>query len=167
MEYHMHKIIIIILALLIIGCGKLNKLSSSTVSGSNSYDTYSTTINQFLGNYDLIEKGAFDCGASIQILQECDGFKLLSNSSAPEDYCNINKGEVRFKTVTFQNNEIKSISHLHNNFGPKDSHDRRLILPPPRISNDLINSLVLNKDGTLIKSIAITNRISRCTYLKR
>jgi hypothetical protein len=167
MEYHMHKIIIIILSFLIIACGKLNKISSSTVSGSNSYDANSTTINQFLGNYDLIDKGSFDCGASIQIIQECDGFKLLSNSSAPEDYCNINKGEIRFKTVTFQNNEIKSISHLHNNFGLRVPNDNSSRSYPTRISNDLINSLVLNKDGTLIKSIAITNRISRCTYLKR
>jgi hypothetical protein len=116
-----------------------------------------------------------DCDASIQIIKDCDGFKLLSNYLKPEEFCNINRGEINSKSVTLHGNELKSIIYFINNprserdaRHPRDTNnDRRHDLRIPQNNVNLTSSLLLNADGTLIKTSNLNNKMSHCVYLRR
>ncbi|MFA6236704.1 MAG: hypothetical protein WC635_05195 [Bacteriovorax sp.] len=140
--------ILILTAMLALSCGKTNKVNTNGETGT--INTISTNFTQFEGNYDLIRMKSEDCGASIQIVRECNGLMLLSNHLGPEEFCNINQGTIKNRTVTLRGNELKSVMSVSE--------------------NDRINfssTLTLNNDGTLAKISNFKSRQSRCLYLKR
>jgi hypothetical protein len=145
-------------------CGKSNKVNTNAeISATSGLNLYSTALTNFEGNYDLIKMGSEDCGASVRIVRDCEGLKLLSNHLGPEEFCNINKGEIKSTTVTLQGNELKSVLNVFDN----DQSDGRI---DPRNSQNRIsftNTLTLNSDRTLVKISHLKSRTSRCVYLKR
>lgn len=131
-------------------CGKNNSVISG-VSGTSVLTASNTNsaLNNFEGVYDLIAMRTEDCAASIQLVRECNGLKLLSNHLGPEEFCNINRGEMRNATnVTLEGNVLKSVV---------------------RVAPQLIftNTLTLNSDGTMTKISNLKSRESRCLYQKR
>ena len=176
----MKKIIIFLLfAITITSCGKSNNTIKSdqptSSSGTAALNTYSNSLLNFEGNYDLVRMMDNNCGASIQIIRICDGLKLLSNSFDSEEFCNINKGKINSRIVTLQGNELKSVLSGFGNSRDDgrdnerdDERDRRNDPhrdPQNRIA--ITNTLILNTDRTLIKTSNFANTISRCVYLKR
>jgi hypothetical protein len=157
-----NSILIPFLIMAISSCGNSNKINSRETSGTSGYNTYTDSLSSFEGNYDLIRMESDDCGASIQIVRDCDGLKLLSNHLGPEEFCNINKGEIRSTIVTLRGNELKSVVNVNDN-------DRNRRNDPRNPSNGLsfTNTLTLNSDKTLVKISNLKSRMSRCVYLKR
>lgn len=156
-------LVLLLVAVAFSSCGKSNKINTNETSGTNGLTTtYANALTSFEGNYDLIRMGSDDCGASIQIVRDCDGLKLLSNHLGPEEFCNINKGEMRSTIVTLQGNELKSVVNVVGN-GRDERNDPRN--PQNRMS--FTNTLTLNNDRTLVKISNLKSRMSRCVYLKR
>lgn len=146
----MKILILILLAMLAASCGKTNKVNTNANAESETINTVSANLAQFEGNYDLIRMRSDDCGASIQIVRECNGLMLLSNHLGPEEFCNINQGTFKNKTVTLRGNELKSVMTVSEN---------------SRINFN--STLTLTSDGTLAKISNLKGRQSRCLYLKR
>ena len=160
----------------LISCGKSNNINSSGTSGVSGYNTYSAGLSNFEGNYDLIQMGSEDCGASIQIIRDCDGLKLFSNHLGPEEFCNINRGEISSTNVTLVGNELKAVmTEFDNSSSERDPQDPRRdpSRDPgrnPRFPQNKISfstTLTLNNDKTLVKISNLKSRNSRCLYLKR
>jgi len=172
---------IFIIAILagLVSCGKNNLVSSgSTVNGNTNLEV---TSKSFEGNYDLIESNSSDCASAIQIVRECRGFKLMSNSMGPEEFCNVNLGE--------QNSVVRNDPNR-----PPPPPDRRPPPPPDRTppggevnptstvvtleGNQLksivklgpniafSNTLILNQ-SKLLKLTNLKSRSSRCLFEKR
>lgn len=136
--------------LIIASCGKSNKVNSGTVAEIKSTNTITSDFSHFVGNYDLIRMNSEDCGASIQLVRECNGLKLLSNHLGPEEFCNINKGRIKNTTVTLVSNVLKSE-----------------VVVSDRERMNFTNTLTFNDDGTLSKISNLKSRMSRCLYQKR
>ena len=152
MERYMKKLIIGTLAILILAsCGKSNQVNTGKTPEIKGTSPYTNDFSKFEGNYDLITRGSDDCGASIQIVKDCEGLKLLSNNHlGAEEFCHINQGQIKDHIVTLEGNELKSVVTVSNN---------------ARIS--FTNTLTLNNDGTMSKISNLKSRASRCLYLKR
>ena len=152
-----------------VSCGKTNQINSNgSVSGFN---TFSATNSQFIGVYDLIQmRNNDECGASIRIVADCNGLKLLSNNSEAEEFCNINQGEANNRnnstTVTLQGNQLQSVVRISDDNrnvpgrpGPGGINERQMAFT---------NTLTLNSDGTILTKVSdLKSRSSRCTYQKR
>lgn len=141
---------LILIAALIVACGKTNKVDTNQKKEVNNINTISANFSQFEGNYDLVRMRSEDCGASIQIVRQCNGLVLLSNHLGPEEFCNINQGTLKNRTVTLRGNELKSVTSVSEN---------------DRIS--FTSTLTLNGNGTLAKISNLKSRQSHCLYLKR
>lgn len=121
------------------------------------------SIDSFIGNYDLIEMGEGDCGASLQIIKLCEGVQVRNNHSASESFCNINKGEIKTgdnrssKNVTFESNAIKSVALLF---------DERSI-PAGQVKKTTIKILTLENGGILRKLSKSDTEDNSCIYQKR
>lgn len=160
-----NSILALLLTMTFFSCGKSNKINSNQTSNVSGFNTYSDALASFEGNYDLIKMESDNCGASIQIVRDCDGLKLLSNHLGPEEFCNINKGEIKSTIVTLQGNELKSVVSVVND--GRDGRDGRNDPRNPQNRISFTNTLTLNSDKTLIKISNFKSRISRCVYLKR
>jgi hypothetical protein len=155
-------IILFIFSVLLISCGKSNQVATgnNSVTGNNSIEVSSSN---FIGIYDLVRMESDDCGASIRIVADCNGVKLLSNNLGPEEFCNINLGESIIRnrtstTVTQQGNQLQSIVRI--------LEDGRNSPGRPQIT--FSNTLTLSDDGnTLAKISNLKSRVSRCLYQKR
>ena len=139
-----------VLLLSIVSCGKTNHIGGDVASGTTGLSPMTTDYSKLEGNYDLIKMRSADCGASIHIKRECNGLILISNHLGPEEFCNINRGEEKNKTVTFNGNELKSVVRF--------SENARL---------NFTSTLTLSNDGTLTKISNLKSRTSQCFYLKR
>jgi hypothetical protein len=160
-----NSVLILLITIVFSSCGKSNNINSTETSGTSGFNTYSNALANFEGNYDLISMGSDDCGASIQIIRDCDGLKLLSNHLGPEEFCNINKGEMRSTIVTLQANELKSVVNVDAN--DRDNRNQRNDPRNPQNRVRFTNTLTLYKDRTLVKISNLKSRTSRCVYLKR
>lgn len=167
----MKKIFIIIfITISFISCGKHNDINSEyktrAISGTNVYTNISPPL-QFEGNYDLVGISDEDCGTSLQVVRSCAGFKVYSNNTETEDFCDINKAENKGTTVTLKENQLKSISIIgkeHRRF----FLFKLLPLRPKEPSNITITKiLTLNIDGTMTKVTLNDKDIIRCEYVKR
>ncbi|MDO9181811.1 MAG: hypothetical protein Q7U04_05355 [Bacteriovorax sp.] len=147
----------------LLACGKTNRINTAETSGINNISNKSVAnFSNFEGTYDLIRMDSNDCGASIQIVRDCDGLMLLSNHLGPEEFCNINKGEFNSTIVTLSRNELKSTVNILDN-GRSGRNDPR----NPQGHVSFTNTLTLNSDNTLVKISNLKSRMSRCIYLKR
>ena len=156
---------------LLISCGKSNQVSSNnSVTGNNSVLVESSN---FIGVYDLVKMESDDCGASVRIVAECNGIKLLSNNLGPEEFCNINQGEIissndprdgRNKTstlVTQEGNQLKSVIKILDNGRNEPGRTGGMQLT-------FTNTLTLSNDGSTLSKIShLKSRESRCLYQKR
>lgn len=141
----------------VIACGKTNKINSESTSTIN---TLSASVTNVEGNYDLIESNHFDCGASIQIMQACNGLRITSNRGTRQEFCHINQGEFDSKINTFTGNELKSVFVFHRAPNtPASAGDNRI---------STIETLRFRENGILIRSIETQMKGSgQCTYQKR
>ena len=152
-------ILLFILSIILSSCGKTNQVSSSANTYGNS--PLQTNPSNFIGVYDLIRMESDNCGVSIRIVGECNGVRILSNNSGPEDFCNINQGEIISRdrtstTVTQDGNRLQSIVRIFND-GPMNGSQITFS-----------NMLLLNSNGTeLTKLSTFKSRITRCIYQKR
>jgi hypothetical protein len=169
----MKKIILLLSLIALASCGKTNKVNTGATTSTSGTSTYSVPTNaaitDFEGTYDIIRMQSNDCGASIQLVRDCDGLKLLSNNNmGAEEFCNINRGERRNQrdnflstTVTLEGNVLRAVTTLRSMPGPGERQD-------PRDSQvNFTNTLTLNSDGTLTKISHLKSRESRCLYQKR
>lgn len=143
-----NSICLLALLLLASSCGKTNVVKTGTAAPTiENLETVNSNFSKFEGTYDLIQMRLGDCGASIQIVPECSGLKLLSNNTGPEDFCNINRGGGSI-TNTIEGNTLKSVV---------------------TISNDIrfTKTLALRNNGILEKISQQKGRNSHCIYLKR
>jgi hypothetical protein len=99
----MKKTLFLMTLAFLMSCGKSPNQVSSAPSETSGNNTIETTAVSFEGVYDLREANSQDCGASIRIVKECNGYKLLSNNLGPEEFCNVNKGEFRGDNGTDRN----------------------------------------------------------------
>ena len=144
---------------ILVSCGNSNKLSSAPATTSGTSPIVTADVN-FEGSYDIIRMETNDCGASIQITQECGGYRLHSNINPRiEEFCNINRnlpgsvtpppdrdGKV---SVTQEGNQLKAVVRIGRN-------------------QEITNTLTLNNNGILVKSLDFpNNRRSRCIFQKR
>ena len=171
----MKKIILLLSLIALASCGKNNKVNSATpTSGTSAYSTTSAAITDFEGSYDLIRMQTQDCGASIQLVRDCDGLKLLSNNNmGAEEFCNINRGDRRNQRdnsvstiVTLEGNVLKAVTTLRDD-GRNSNRGPGM---PGQIGDSQVtftNTLTLNGDGTLTKISHLKSRESRCLYQKR
>ncbi|MBC7714019.1 MAG: hypothetical protein H7177_11815 [Rhizobacter sp.] len=147
------------LAAILSACGKKESAATATeIKGSDPLTV--TSVDSFVGDYDLVRMDTDDCGASLQIVKLCDGVQVRNNHSASESFCNINKGEIvtgdnrSSKNVTLDGNVIKSVSLIF---------DERSV-PPGKVKQTVISLLTLGADGSLRK---FTDGKSSCFYQKR
>jgi hypothetical protein len=99
----MKKTLLLVILAFLISCGKSPNQVSSATSDTSGNNTIVASAVSFEGVYDLREANSQDCGASIRIVKECNGYKLLSNNLGPEEFCNVNKGEFRGDNGTDRN----------------------------------------------------------------
>lgn len=147
---------------LLTSCGKKESaVAVQEIQGSDPIT--STDVNTFVGVYDLIRMDTENCGASIQIIKLCEGLQLRSNNLGPEQFCNINKGEIRTgdnrssTIVTLEANVLKSVVSIF---------DERST-PPGSVKLMFTNTLTLDGAGNLLKVSDLKSRKSRCLYQKR
>ena len=150
--------LVVVTFILMVSYGKTNTINTNaTVNGVNGINTNTTltALSSFEGNYDLIRMGSNDCGASIQLIRDCNGLMLLSNNHmGAEEFCNINRGQNRNSAiVTLEGNVIKSVVSMGER--------------PGQFQVSYTNTLTLNSDGTLVKISNLKSRESRCLYQKR
>ena len=152
-------ILLFILSIILISCGKANQVSSNNIITGN--NPIQINPSSFIGVYDITRVESENCGVSIRIVGECNGLRILSNNSGPEDFCNINRGEIISRdrtsiTVTHEGKRLQSIVKIYNDGRTTGG----------RIT--FSNVLLLNSNGTeLTKLSTLKNRISRCIYQKR
>ncbi len=185
-----------LLSLLITSCGKSKNAvnSGSTTSGTGTTTAIEKApMADFEGVYDLIRMDSEDCGANIRIVNQCNGYMLLSNHLGPEEFCNVNKGEYVFNSDNNDRNPPNPDRNPPNPDRNPPNPDRNPPNPdrnpPPttRVQKAVVtqegnllrsvitlsqnvsftNTLTLNNDGTLIKVSNLKSRNSRCVYQKR
>ena len=155
-------------------CGKSNNTTSSASSGASGINVFSTDSSplSFIGNYDLVGSAGFNCGASIQIISDCMGYKILNNNQRTEEFCHINQGEIRSSNVTLIGNQLKSIQTFSND-RPRSLIQKIPPIPPGISNNNLppINRitkiLTLGNDGILEKFVEINQKQFKCEYIRR
>lgn len=145
----MQKILgVLILSLLLSSCGKTNVVKTSAAATTiQNIETQTNNFSNFEGTYDLIHLRTGDCGASIQLVRECQGLKLLSNNMGPEDFCNINKPGVG-AVNTIEGNILKSVVTISNEI-------------------KFTKTLTLRNNGILEKISQQKSGNSHCLYQKR
>lgn len=175
----MKNLLLLLSAVVVISCGSKNNNavdsgSAATTSGSNSLDTTTAVVPaalaNFEGNYDIVRMDSHDCGAAIRIERICNGYRLLSNTSNnAEDFCNINKGEMRF----VRGDEGRNPPNPDRNPPNPDSaivvtQEGNQLKSIVRISNmAFTNTLTLENNGVLTKVTNLKSRTSRCVFQKR
>jgi hypothetical protein len=150
------------LTFIAVSCGKTNTVGAPATEVNHlSADTINSEITNFEGTYDLIRMRTEDCGASIRLVRECSGLRLLSNNMGPEEFCNINKGESRSTrensstiNTTLIGNVLKSVVTLND--GTRTNN---------RVQ--FTNTLTLGSNGSLEKISNLKSRSSVCLYQKR
>jgi hypothetical protein len=162
----MKKILFFVLLVVVASCGKTNKTSdNSTSTEVNGNSNLETAQKLFEGTYDLLGTNTqFDrCAASIQIVRECDGLKMYSNSQGTEEFCHINLGDFdtsktrdskNIATTTLSNNILKSEIKIINN-GPNP------------MSVTYSKTLSFSNEGMLVFDSNLKSQRSRCLYQKR
>lgn len=146
-------------------CGKQNNVNSGDTAGNNGL--VASNVVNFEGNYDIVKMSSYDCGASLTIVKECNGYIVRNNVSRnAEDFCNVNKGEQRLGSndrnppppdrippspdgvvVTQQANELKSVVRVGN--------------------MAFTNTLTLESNGQLRKISNLKSRNIQCIFQKR
>ena len=160
----MKKMIMILsFVTLVSSCGKSNdSVVSGQVTGNGTLTT-NGTIDSFEGVYDLIRMDTEDCEGSIELIKKCEGLQLRHNRLETENFCNINKGELKTgdnrssTKVTLLDNVLKSVVLIF---------DERSI-PAGKVKSTFTNTLTLDSEGNLLKVSDLKNRKSRCLYQKR
>ncbi len=109
----------------------------------------------FEGLYDIRDQLSDECPKRINIIRECNGYVLLSNTSKNENFCNVNANteQVRYKdnkkvVVTQEDNQLKAVVTLGK--------------------NTYTNLLILDEDNFLTKTTDYKGRNTVvCYYEKR
>lgn len=170
-------ILISLVSLMASSCGKSkNNVNSGTVATTSGSSTIQpAALVDFEGVYDLVRMDSEDCGASIRIVNQCNGYMLLSNNLGPEEFCNINKGEFALGN---DNNDRNPPLPDRNPPNPDRNPppQKALVTQEGNLLKSIItlspavsftNTLSLNEDGRLIKVSNLKSRQSRCIYQKR
>lgn len=185
---------IALISLTVSACGKSdNKVNSgNNAGGTTAIEAPAAKLVDFEGVYDLIRMDSADCGASIRIVNQCNGYMLLSNHLGPEEFCNINKGEFAFSDNNDRNppnpdrnppnpdrnppNPDRNPPNPDRNPPPTARGQKAVVTQEGNLLRSVItlspnvaftNTLTLNNDGTLIKVSNLKSRTSRCIYQKR
>ncbi|MEA9356298.1 hypothetical protein SHI21_08800 [Bacteriovorax sp. PP10] len=150
------------------GSGAAGGTGTTGTTGTNGLDTPApANLVNFEGNYDIVRMDSSDCGAAIRIERLCNGYRLLSNNSNPEDFCNVNRGEMRL------NGNDRNPPNPDRNPPPPDSavvvtQEANQLRSVVRVANmAFTNTLVLESNGVLTKMSNLKGRQSRCVFLKR
>lgn len=188
-------LVITLITFAAISCGKNNKVNTgpAAVVVVNNFETPSKSIENFAGTYDLIKMKSDDCGASIELVKECEGLILFSNHLGPEEFCHINQLDNRNnnnrennRNTNWENNRNDNRFDDHT-MDPRFENSNAVVTlignelksvitvsadnrnDRHRNENQVIytNTLTLNSDGTLSKISNFKSRESRCLYLKR
>jgi hypothetical protein len=168
----MKNLLLLLSVIAVVSCGSKNNNavdsgSPATTSGTNSLDTTTAVVPaalaNFEGNYDIVRMDSHDCGAAIRIERICNGYRLLSNTSNnAEDFCNINKGEMRFVRGDETRNPPNPDSAI---VVTQEANQLKSVV---RISNmAFTNTLTLENNGVLTKVTNLKSRTSRCVFQKR
>lgn len=174
----MKKSLLFIMAMTLISCGKSsNQVSSQSTEtqGNNTIET-SPAVVDFSGVYDLVDANPTPnsrCGASIRIISECNGYKILSNNQiGAEEFCNIN---------TSNPVDPGRVPPPPDRAPPPPDRRPPVILQKPIVTqngNELksslsvsptytfTNTLTLNQ-RTLVKVSLLKSSSSRCVFEKR
>lgn len=175
----MKNLLLLLSVLAVVSCGSKtqNTVNSgsgtSGTSGTNGLDTppaptpVPARLVNFEGNYDIIRMDSSDCGAAIKIERLCNGYRLISNNSNPEDFCNVNRGEMRV------NRDDRNPPNPDRNPPPPDSavvvtQEANQLRSVVRVANmAFTNTLTLESNGVLTKVSNLKGRQSSCVFLKR
>lgn len=151
------------------GSGAAGVTETPVTTGTSGLDTpVPANLVNFEGNYDIVRMDSSDCGAAIKIERLCNGYRLISNNSNPEDFCNVNRGEVRVNR-----DEGRNPPNPDRNPPPPDSavvvtQEANQLKSVVRVANmAFTNTLVLESNGILTKVSNLKSRTSRCVFLKR
>lgn len=189
----MNKIILILaMTIAVTSCGgKDNKVNSGNaavttpptseaITPSQPNNTIRQVAANFEGNYDLIEMERGDnCGANITILQECGGYRVLSNNMGPEEFCNVNKtsdnGD-RNPPNPDRNPPNPDRNPPNPDRNPPSQYDRKIVTLEGNLLKSVIkvneqlsftSSMVLRNNGILEKMANFKSSQIRCIYQKR
>ena len=150
----MKKLILLMAVTLVLGaCGAKNKVNSGAAAPKADevrQDGYEANVN-FEGDYYLVDNrdNSGDCSRMLDIRRECGGYIVKGNNHlAPEEFCNVNRGDSRSTSVTQVGNELKSVV----NVGPNRTYT---------------NVLKIDEQGYLGKFTRLKSRDSQCLYKKR
>jgi hypothetical protein len=141
-------------------CGADNKVNSGAkapVSGSNGVEV---PLTNFEGDYYLQgrDRSSFSCSPAIRIAtnSQCGGYILSGQNQAPEEFCNINKGESRDNRPFSSNNNTVVVTQTGNE-----------LLSTVRVGPNAVFTNKLTLSGnTLFKSSKLKGRFEECTYQK-
>lgn len=166
----MKNLLLLLSVVAVVSCGSKNNnaVNSGTASaGSNGFNASPANMVNFEGTYDIVRMDSNDCGAAIIIERVCNGYRLLSNiSNGAEDFCNVNKGEMRL-------NYDRNPPNPDRNPPPPDSavivtQEANQLRSIVRVANmAFTNTLVLENNGILTKVSNLKSRVSRCVFQKR
>jgi hypothetical protein len=180
------------IALMVSSCGKSNGVSSgSSNSGINNLGTARISLGktvEFEGVYDLIKIEDGNCGASIRIIKECGGYRVLSNhTTKAEDFCNISRNTQPAPTSVNPPPDRDSHTPPPDRDSLTPPPDRDNLNPPPDRDGQLVvtqegnllrsvikfgarifsNTLTLNENGILTKVSVLKTRKNSCVFQKR
>ena len=169
----MKKLLLLLSLVVVVSCGSKNNNavdSGSVATGTNGLNTEApSNLVNFEGNYDIIRHDTYDCGAAIRIERVCNGYRLLSNlSNRPEDFCNVNKGQMRVANDDTRNPPNPDRNPPNPDGGVIVTQEANQLRSVVRVSNmAFTNTLTLESNGILTKVSNFKSRISRCVFLKR
>ena len=167
-----------LISLAVSSCGnsKNNVNSGSTTATSGSSTIEPAPLVDFEGVYDLVKMDSDDCGASVRMVNQCNGYKLLSNHLGPEDFCNINKGEFSLNNDGSDRNPPLPDRNPPNPDRNPPVSQKMVVTQEGNTLKSTVslgqnifftNTLTLQSDGVLIKISNLKSRTSRCIYQKR
>jgi hypothetical protein len=169
----MKNLLLLLSVVALISCGSKNNnaVDSGTVTtGTNGLDTgvVSNLVN-FEGEYYTINQGNPDCGAIVAIERACNGYRFHSNvSSNAEDFCNVNKGEMRITRDEGRNPPNPDRNPPNPDSAVVVTQQANLLRATVRIANrSFTNTMTLDNNGILTKVTDLKGRSSRCVFKKR
>lgn len=171
----MKNLLLLLSVVAVVSCGSKNNNSVDSGSvantGTNSLDTgvIPSNLVNFEGEYYTVNQGNPDCGSLVAIERACNGYRFHSNvSNNAEDFCNVNKGEMRINREEGRNPPNPDRNPPNPDSAVVVTQQANQLRATVRIANrSFTNTMTLEGNGILTKVTDLKSRSSRCVFQKR
>ncbi|MBC7715110.1 MAG: hypothetical protein H7177_17325 [Rhizobacter sp.] len=165
--------IILCFATFAVSCGKKsNNVNSATdtISGSNGLGLSTDALVNFPGEYEIVSMSSSACSATLRIENFCNGgVRVLTlGYNAPEEFCNINRGEFRTADRDPRNPGRNPPNPDRNQEIQNVTMNGNQVTSTLKISDHIsfTNTMILESNGRLTKVSDLKSRKSTCVYRK-